>query len=79
MLIKRGDEFIGMLGLMDTPREKAKETLAQLKEIGIKKMIMLTGDNQKVADAVAEEIGLTEARGSLLPEEKVEAIKKLAE
>ena len=79
MLIKRGNEFIGMLGLMDTPREKAKETLAQLKEIGIKKMIMLTGDNQKVADAVAGEIGLTEARGSLLPEEKVEAIKKLAE
>tara|TARA_B100000378_G_scaffold278109_1_gene280254 strand:- start:389 stop:2377 length:1989 start_codon:yes stop_codon:yes gene_type:complete len=79
MLIKRGNEFIGMLGLMDTPREKAKETLAQLKKIGIKKMIMLTGDNQKVADAVAGEIGLTEARGSLLPEEKVEAIKKLAE
>lgn len=79
MLIKRGNEFIGMLGLMDTPREKAMETLAQLKKIGIKKMIMLTGDNQKVADAVAEEIGLTEARGSLLPEEKVEAIKKLAE
>lgn len=79
MLIKRGNEFIGMLGLMDTPREKAKETLAQLKKIGIKKMIMLTGDNQKVADAVAKEIGLTEARGSLLPEEKVEAIKKLAE
>ena len=78
MLIKRGDEFIGMLGLMDTPREKAKETLAKLKEIGIKKMIMLTGDNQKVADAVAKEIGLTEALGSLLPEEKVEAIKKLA-
>ena len=79
MLMKRGNEFIGMLGLMDTPREKAKETLAQLKKIGIKKMIMLTGDNQKVADAVAGEIGLTEARGSLLPEEKVEAIKKLAE
>ena len=79
MLMKRGNEFIGMLGLMDTPREKAKETLVQLKKIGIKKMIMLTGDNQKVADAVAEEIGLTEARGSLLPEEKGEAIKKLAE
>ncbi|PHN92747.1 heavy metal translocating P-type ATPase [Maribacter sp. 6B07] len=79
MLIKRDDEFIGMLGLMDTPREKAKETLAQLKEIGIKKMIMLTGDSQKVADAVAREIGLTEALGSLLPEEKVEAIRKLAQ
>ena len=79
MLIKHGKEFIGMLGLMDTPREKAKETLSQLKKIGIKKMIMLTGDNQKVADAVAKEIGLTEARGSLLPEEKVEAIKQLAQ
>ncbi|WP_452600758.1 heavy metal translocating P-type ATPase [Pontimicrobium sp. MEBiC06410] len=78
MLIKLGNEFIGMLGLMDTPREKAKATLVQLKKIGIKKMIMLTGDNQKVADAVAQEIGLTETRGSLLPEEKVEAIKQLA-
>ncbi len=78
MLIKLGNEFIGILGLMDTPREKAKETLLQLKKIGIKKMIMLTGDNQKVADAVAQEIGLTEARGSLLPEEKVQAIKQLA-
>jgi len=78
MLIKLGNEFIGILGLMDTPREKAKETLVQLKKIGIKKMIMLTGDNQKVADAVAQEIGLTEARGSLLPEEKVQAIKQLA-
>ncbi|WP_340066606.1 heavy metal translocating P-type ATPase [Ascidiimonas aurantiaca] len=79
MLMKRGHEFMGMLGLMDTPREKAKETLVRLKKIGIKKMIMLTGDNQKVADAVAKEIGLTEARGSLLPEEKVEAIKQLAQ
>jgi len=79
MLIKKENEFIGMLGLMDTPRKEAKETLSRLKKIGIKKMIMLTGDNQQVADAVAKEIGLTEARGSLLPEEKVEAIKKLAE
>ncbi|HEA28916.1 MAG TPA: heavy metal translocating P-type ATPase [Leeuwenhoekiella sp.] len=77
MLIKRDDHFIGILGLMDTPREEAKETLSELKKIGIKKMIMLTGDNQKVADAVAREIGLTEARGSLLPEEKVAAIKEL--
>ncbi len=42
-------------------------------------MVMLTGDNQKVADAVAKEIGLTDAWGSLLPEEKVDAIKKLQE
>tara|TARA_R110001632_G_scaffold110211_1_gene220711 strand:- start:3790 stop:6318 length:2529 start_codon:yes stop_codon:yes gene_type:complete len=79
MLIRRNQEYIGIIALMDTPREAAKETLKKLKEIGIKRMIMLTGDNQKVADAVAKEIGLTDAWGSLLPEEKVDAIKKLKE
>ncbi|HAT65501.1 MAG TPA: heavy metal translocating P-type ATPase, partial [Flavobacteriaceae bacterium] len=61
MLIRRNKEYIGIIALMDTPREAAKETLKKLKEIGIKRMIMLTGDNQKVADAVAKEIGLTDA------------------
>ncbi len=48
MLIRRNKEYIGIIALMDTPREAAKETLKKLKEIGIKRMIMLTGDNQKV-------------------------------
>ena len=79
MLIRQNDDYIGIIALMDTPRKEAKNTLEQLKKIGIKRMIMLTGDNQKVADAVAKEIGLTDAWGSLLPEEKVEAIKELRE
>ncbi|WP_286748059.1 heavy metal translocating P-type ATPase [Roseivirga sp. UBA1976] len=79
MLIRQNDDYIGIIALMDTPRKEAKNTLEQLKKMGIKRMIMLTGDNQKVADAVAKEIGLTDAWGSLLPEEKVEAIKKLRE
>ncbi|MGE0932045.1 heavy metal translocating P-type ATPase [Peijinzhouia sedimentorum] len=79
MLIRQNDKYIGIIALMDTPRKEAKNTLEQLKKMGIKRMIMLTGDNQKVADAVAKEIGLTDAWGSLLPEEKVEAIKKLKE
>jgi len=77
MLIRRNDEYVGIIALMDTPRAEAKSTLEQLMKIGIKRMVMLTGDNQKVADAVAKEIGLTDAWGSLLPEEKVDAIKKL--
>ncbi len=77
MLIRKNDEYIGIISLMDTPRKEAKNTLQKLKDIGIKKMIMLTGDNQKVADTVANEIGITDAWGSLLPEEKVNAIKKL--
>ncbi len=79
MLIRQNDKYIGIIALMDTPRKEAKAMLEQLKKIGIKRMIMLSGDNQQVADAVAGEIGLTDAWGSLLPEEKVEAIKKLRE
>lgn len=79
MLIKSENDFTGIVGLMDTPRKAAKNTIAQLKKIGIKKMIMVTGDNQEVANAVAAEIGITQAYGSLLPEEKVEKISQLKE
>jgi Cd2+/Zn2+-exporting ATPase len=77
MLIRRNDVYLGIISLMDIPRKEAKNTLKELSKLGIKRMIMLTGDNQKVADAVAREIGLTDAWGSLLPEEKVKAIKEL--
>ena len=79
MLLRKNHEYIGIIALMDTPRKAAKETLIKLKELGIKSIIMLSGDNQRVADAVAREIGLTEAWGNLLPDEKVTAIKKLKE
>ncbi|MGN6291971.1 MAG: heavy metal translocating P-type ATPase [Chitinophagaceae bacterium] len=78
MLIRQNTRYIGMIAVMDTPRPEAKETLLQLKETGIKKMIMLTGDNQKVAEAIASQTGITEARGGLLPEQKVAAIEQLA-
>ncbi|MCJ8167614.1 heavy metal translocating P-type ATPase [Pontibacter sp. E15-1] len=77
MLVRENDSYIGIIALMDTPRAAAKATLEALKKLGIKRMVMLTGDNQKVADAVAREIGLTDAWGGLLPEEKVAAIKEL--
>ncbi len=79
MIIKKGLAFIGILGVMDQPRPEAKQVLADLQNIGIKKMVMLTGDNQRVADAVARQIGLTDAKGDLLPEEKVAAIETLKE
>jgi Cd2+/Zn2+-exporting ATPase len=79
MIIQQDKSFIGLIALMDTPRDNAKATLEELKKLGIKKMVMLTGDNQKVADAVAKQTGITEAWGSLLPEQKVESIQKLIE
>jgi Cd2+/Zn2+-exporting ATPase len=79
MLVKRDDDFIGLLSLMDVPREEAKHVLSELSDLGIKKMIMLTGDNQQVADAVAKQIGITEAWGDLMPEDKVKSVQKLDE
>jgi Cd2+/Zn2+-exporting ATPase len=77
MVVRRGDLDLGVIGLMDRPREAAKATLAQLRKLGIRRMIMLSGDNQKVADAIAREVGLDEAWGDLMPDDKVEAIRKL--
>jgi len=77
MIIRRGNRYLGVIGLMDTPREAAKRTISKLRELGIKQMIMISGDNQHVADAVAKEVGLDEARGELMPEDKVNEIKRL--
>ncbi len=51
--------------------------MAELRELGIERLIMISGDNQQVAEAVAKSVGLTEARGDLMPEQKVDAIKAL--
>lgn len=79
MIVRNGDRYLGMLGLMDTPREDAKEVIQKLRNTGLTHLIMLTGDNQRVADAVAKEIGIDDPKGNLLPEDKVEAVKKLRE
>ncbi|MGB4398021.1 MAG: heavy metal translocating P-type ATPase [Daejeonella sp.] len=77
MLVKRDKDFIGILSMMDVPRKEAKHVLSELTDLGIKKMIMLTGDNQQVAEAVAKQIGITDAWGDLMPEDKVKAVQKL--
>jgi len=77
MIVAFKNEIIGLISVMDLPRKTAASTLKRLKEIGIKNMVMLTGDHQNVGDAIAKQIGLTEAKGNLLPEDKVSEIKKL--
>ncbi|MEC5126151.1 heavy metal translocating P-type ATPase [Verrucomicrobiales bacterium BCK34] len=79
MIVRRGDRYLGVLGLMDTPRESARRMIAKLRALGIKRIIMISGDNQKVASAIAKEVGLDEAWGDLMPDEKVGVIKKLRE
>lgn len=66
-----------IFGIADTIRPGVKDSLAALKTQGIKKLVMLTGDNQLTAQAVADELHLDEVHANLLPEEKVEYVKKL--
>lgn len=79
MLVAYKNSLIGMLGVMDLPRPFAAPTLIKLKKLGIKHMVMLTGDHQNVGDSIGKQIGLTEVKGNLLPEDKVTAIREFRE
>lgn len=77
MIVKRDDRFLGVLGLMDRPRPSAADAVTELRSLGLRRTVMLSGDHQLVADAIAREVGLTEAWGDLLPADKVTAVERL--
>lgn len=77
MVISRNGRFLGILALADTPRPDVKLTLQSLLDLGIKKLVMLTGDNEKVAQQIGHEVGVTDVRADLMPEQKLDAIKSL--
>ncbi|MGI6175178.1 MAG: heavy metal translocating P-type ATPase [Christensenellales bacterium] len=68
-----------LMGVRDQIRLGVKEDLKRLKKLGVKNLVMLSGDNQGTVDAVSRELGLTEAHGNMLPEDKAAYIKKLIE
>ncbi|MET0326689.1 MAG: HAD-IC family P-type ATPase, partial [Ilumatobacteraceae bacterium] len=77
MIVQHGDRILGVLGLMDTPRPAARAAVAALGSVGIRRAVMLSGDHQLVAESIARQVGLTEAWGDLMPEDKVAAIQRL--
>ncbi|WP_432800038.1 heavy metal translocating P-type ATPase [Poriferisphaera sp. WC338] len=77
MVVVQEEQLLGVLGVMDIPREKAEQAVKDLRAAGVKQQIMITGDNQRVADAVAESVGLDEAKGDLLPEDKLNYVREL--
>ncbi|MCD5324587.1 MULTISPECIES: heavy metal translocating P-type ATPase [Pontibacillus] len=72
------EELFGMIALADIVREDAKEAIDALKELDVHS-IMLTGDNQKVADWVANQLGIDEVYAEVLPDQKAEQVKKIKE
>ena len=66
-----------LMGVRDQIRPGVKKDLQRLKSLGIKNLVMLSGDNQGTVDVVSRELGLTEAHGNMLPEDKAEYLKRL--
>lgn len=77
IIVGRDNHVCGLIGVADTIREEASGAIQQLKLIGIKKLFMLTGDNEGTAKAIASTIGVDAFKSELLPEDKINHIKLL--
>ncbi|WP_257300512.1 heavy metal translocating P-type ATPase [Haloarchaeobius sp. FL176] len=77
VLVGTEDELEGVIAVADEVRPDAERTVARLQELGVEHTIMLTGDNERTARAIAEQVGVDEFRAGLLPDEKVAAIEEL--
>ncbi len=70
-------EFAGTIVISDTIKEGAKEAIQAMKQVGVRKCVMLTGDRKETAQAVADELGLDEVHAELLPADKVSLVEEL--
>lgn len=78
MILGTSQSIMGIIAVTDAVRAESKKAIAELHKSGIKKVVMLTGDNQDTARTIAAELGVDEFEANLLPQNKVEAIKRLA-
>jgi len=77
MLIREEETLQGYLAVSDRPRPESRRALARLREVGIRHTVMLTGDNPAVAQHIARQVGVSEVRASLLPQDKISAVQEL--
>jgi len=77
MLVSRGQALLGAIALADRPREGASAALAELRRLGARDLVMLTGDNEATARAVAGAVGIDHVHAALLPEDKLEKVRFL--
>ena len=79
ILVGNLKQILGMIAVSDQPKENAIKAISKLKKLGIKEIVMLTGDNKVTGEAIGRRLGVDEVRAELLPEDKISAIKALQE
>ena len=79
VLVGTDEELEGVIAVADEVRPEARRTVERLKSLGVKRTVMLTGDNERTAGAIAEAVGVDDYRAELLPDQKVAAIEELVE
>ena len=79
ILVQRDGDLLGAIAVADRPRDNARESLERIRELGVAELVMLTGDNPRVARAIAAEVGVDDFRAGLLPEDKLSAIEELSQ
>ncbi len=77
MMLGDDKRILGLIAVADVLRENSGQAVSKLKKAGIRKVIMLTGDNENTAQAIAAKAGVDDFRANLLPEDKVDAVKNL--
>ena len=75
--VAKNGKYIGNILVADSAKEGAKDAVAAMREAGVKRVVMLTGDSEKAAEAVAADLGISEFRAELLPQDKVETVESL--
>ncbi len=75
--ISRSGTYLGRITFMDTVRPEAKETMEKLQQMHLQRILMLTGDQESVAETIAAEVGITEVHGECLPQDKLTILEEL--
>ncbi len=75
--VARGTEVMGIIAIADEVRAEAATTITRLKKLGVEQIVMLTGDNQETAHTVAKAVGIDQVYAQLLPEDKLDVIRRL--
>lgn len=77
LFLAREAKVVGLIAVADVIRDEVPQAIQELKGLGIKHLMLLTGDNERTASAIAERLGIPEYKANLLPQDKIEEVKRL--